>query len=159
MKPMRAVVQRVVRGSVTVGEEQLGCIGPGLVILLGVGASDTEQDAAWMAAKVATLRIFEDAEGKFNLSLLDVGGAALVVSQFTLYGDTRRGRRPSFTDAAPPELAAPLVERFCHHLAQQGVRQVAQGRFQAHMLVEIHNDGPVTLILDSHLSRSGREKG
>lgn len=112
----------------------------------------------WMASKIANLRIFEDEAGKFNLSLLEVGGAALVVSQFTLYGDARRGRRPSFSDAAAPDQAAPLVERFCEFLKQGGVSPVAQGRFQAHMLVQILNDGPVTIILDSDVSRRGNPK-
>ncbi len=142
-----------------VGEERLGQIERGLVVLLGIREGDTEEEARWMAQKVANLRIFEDEAGKFNLSCLEVGGAALVVSQFTLYGDARRGRRPSFTDAAPPEVAAPLVERFCGFLAQEGVSHVEQGRFQAHMLVEIHNDGPVTIILDSDVSRRGNAKG
>jgi D-tyrosyl-tRNA(Tyr) deacylase len=155
---MRAVVQRVTRGSVQVEGEALGQIEHGLVILLGIKTGDSEQDAQWMAGKVANLRIFEDQAGKFNLSLLEVGGAALVVSQFTLYGDARRGRRPSFTDAAAPEAAALLVERFCQFLAQEGVPRVEQGRFQAHMLVEIHNDGPVTIILDSDVSRRGNAK-
>jgi D-tyrosyl-tRNA(Tyr) deacylase len=155
---MRAVLQRVTQGAVRVGDEQLGAIGPGLVILLGVHASDTPHDAAWLARKAAGLRIFEDTDGKMNLSLLEVGGAALVVSQFTLYGDARRGRRPSFTDAAPPEVAAPLVDAFCELLRAEGVAQVETGRFQAMMLVEIHNDGPVTILLDSDLSRRGNVK-
>ena len=156
---MRAVVQRVTRGAVQVDGEVLGQIERGLVILLGIKAGDSPEDAQWMAGKVANLRIFEDEAGKFNLSLLEVGGAALVVSQFTLYGDARRGRRPSFSDAAPPDQAAPLVERFCQFLSQEGVSRVEQGRFQAHMLVEIHNDGPVTIILDSDVSRRGNPKG
>jgi D-tyrosyl-tRNA(Tyr) deacylase len=155
---MRAVVQRVTRGRVTVGEELVGEIGPGLVVLVGIREGDTQAEAAWLAQKIANLRIFEDAEGKFNRSLLDVEGAALVVSQFTLYGDARRGRRPSFSDAAPPEVAAPLVERFAALLRQEGVRRVEQGRFQAMMLVEIHNDGPVTIILDTDISRRGNVK-
>lgn len=156
---MRAVLQRVTRGAVQVDKELVGAIGPGLVILLGVGADDSEQDAAWLAQKIATLRIFDDQEGKMNDSLLDMGGAALVVSQFTLYGDARRGRRPSFSQAAPPEVAAPLVDRFCQLLHQQGISQVETGRFQAMMLVEILNDGPVTILLDSHISRRGNSKG
>lgn len=155
---MRAVLQRVTQGAVTIGQETVGRIGAGLVILLGVKSGDDEQDAAWLAAKIATLRIFEDDEGKFNRSLLDVEGEALVVSQFTLYGDARRGRRPSFSDAAPPEVAAPLVDRFCDLLRQQGVRQVQTGRFGAMMLVEIHNHGPVTILLDTEISRRGRLK-
>lgn len=145
---MRAVVQRVTHGRVTVDGQTVGEIGGGLVVLLGVKGGDSPEDAAKLADKVANLRIFSDPDGKFNLSLLDVGGAALVVSQFTLYGDSRKGRRPSFTDAAPPDVAEPLVARFCEALRGLGVR-VEQGRFQAHMLVEIHNDGPVTLILDT----------
>ncbi|MGI6377177.1 MAG: D-aminoacyl-tRNA deacylase [Anaerolineae bacterium] len=155
---MRAVIQRVARGSVRVGDELVGAIGPGLVILLGVRSGDDEQDAAWLARKVAGLRIFEDDQAKMNRSLLDIGGGALVVSQFTLYGDARRGRRPSFTEAAPPELAAPLVARFAELLAAEGVAPVETGRFQAMMLVEIINDGPVTIILDSDVSRRGNLK-
>jgi D-tyrosyl-tRNA(Tyr) deacylase len=152
---MRAVIQRVARGSVRVGDELVGAIGPGLVILLGVRSGDDEQDAAWLARKVAGLRIFEDDQAKMNRSLLDIGGGALVVSQFTLYGDARRGRRPSFTEAAPPEQAAPLVARFAELLAAEGVTPVETGRFQAMMLVEILNDGPVTIILDTDVSRRG----
>jgi len=137
----------------------VGQIEHGLVVLLGIKRGDGDSEALWLARKIANLRIFEDDEGKFNRSLLDVAGAALVVSQFTLYGDARRGRRPSFTDAAPPEVAAPLVGRFCTLLEQEGVRQVKAGRFQAHMLVEIHNDGPVTIILDTGISRRGNPKG
>jgi D-tyrosyl-tRNA(Tyr) deacylase len=156
---MRAVLQRVTQGSVTVGQQLVGRIGAGLVILVGVKAGDGEQDAAWLATKIAGLRIFEDDEGKFNRSLLDVDGEALVVSQFTLYGDARRGRRPSFSDAAPPEIAAPLVDRFCALLRQQGVQSVQTGQFGAMMQVEIHNHGPVTIILDTDLSRRGNLKG
>lgn len=145
---MRAVVQRVERARVSVGGQVVGEIGHGLVILLGVKEGDTAEDAAKLAEKVANLRIFSDEDGKFNLSLFDVSGSALVVSQFTLYGDARKGRRPSFTHAAPPEIAAPLVEHFANHLRSLGIR-VAEGEFQAHMLVEIHNEGPVTLILDT----------
>ncbi len=155
---MRAVVQRVTRGSVSVGPELTGQIDRGLVVLLGIKKGDTESEALWLARKIANLRIFEDDAGRFNRSLLDVAGAALVVSQFTLYGDARRGRRPSFTDAARPEVAAPLVERFCSLLRGQGVSQVEAGRFQARMLVEIHNDGPVTIILDTDISRRGNIK-
>jgi len=160
---MRAVVQRVIRGAVSVigpagDREELGRIDAGLVVLVGVRQRDSEDEARWLAGKVANLRIFEDDEGKFNRSLLDVGGATLVISQFTLYGDARRGRRPSFTDAATPEVAAPLIERFCEFLRQEGVSRVETGRFQAHMLVEIHNDGPVTIILDTDVSRRGNPK-
>ncbi len=152
---MRAVIQRVARGSVRVGDELVGAIGPGLVILLGVRSGDDEQAVAWLARKVAGLRIFEDDQGKMNRSLVDIGGGALVVSQFTLYGDARRGRRPSFAEAAPPEQAAPLVARFAELLAAEGVAPVETGRFQAMMLVEILNDGPVTIILDTDVSRRG----
>jgi D-tyrosyl-tRNA(Tyr) deacylase len=144
---MRLVLQRVTRGSVSVGGETVGAIGPGLVILVGVAPGDGEQEARWLANKTAGLRIFEDDEGKMNLSVLDVGGAALVISQFTLYADARKGRRPSFTDAAPPDIAEPLVERFAALLRQEGV-PVEMGVFGAYMHVEIHNDGPVTLILE-----------
>ena len=144
---MRAVVQRVNRASVTVNGQVVGRIGRGLMILLGVRTGDTEAEAKWLARKIAGLRIFSDDEGKFNLSVQDVGGAALVVSQFTLYGDTRKGRRPSFTDAAAPDLAEPLVSRFVELLCAEGL-PVATGVFGAIMQVEIHNDGPVTLILE-----------
>jgi D-tyrosyl-tRNA(Tyr) deacylase len=144
---VRAVVQRVSRASVTVDEEVVGRIGLGMMILLGVKTGDTEAEAEWLAHKIAGLRIFADDEGKFNLSVQDVGGAALVVSQFTLYGDTRRGRRPSFTDAASPEVAESLVTRFVEYLRGEGLA-VESGIFGAVMQVEIHNDGPVTLILE-----------
>ncbi len=155
---MRAVIQRVTKGSVTVDGEVVGQIGRGFVILLGIKDGDTDAEAAWLARKVANLRVFEDEEGKFNRSLLEIGGAALVVSQFTLYGDARRGRRPSFTEAASPEVAEPLVERFCAHLLEEGVQQVETGRFRAMMAVEIHNDGPVTILLDTDISRRGNVK-
>jgi D-tyrosyl-tRNA(Tyr) deacylase len=122
-------------------------IGPGLVILLGIGPEDGEQQASYLAEKSANLRIFEDEAGKINHSILDVGGEALVVSQFTLYADTRKGRRPSFTDAAPPEVASPLVERFAELLRDLGV-PTKTGEFGAHMLVEIANDGPVTIWIE-----------
>jgi len=144
---MRAVVQRVRKASVSVGGEVVGAIGPGLVVLLGVKTGDTEAEAKWLANKIANLRIFSDQEGKFNLSALDVGGEALVVSQFTLYGDAHKGRRPSFTEAAPPEVAEPLVEKCVECLRAKGLK-VETGRFGAIMLVEIHNDGPVTIILE-----------
>ena len=144
---MKAVVQRVTSASVAVDGETVGAIGAGLMILLGVTHSDGEEQALWLARKTVGLRIFEDDEGKMNRSLLDVDGSALVVSQFTLYGDCRKGRRPSFTDAALPEKAAPLCERFIDLLNQAGVARVESGVFGAHMQVEIHNDGPVTLIL------------
>ena len=152
---MRAVLQRVAEGSVSAKDECLGRIGRGLVILLGIKQGDTETEALWLAQKVAHLRIFEDEQGKFNLSLLDVNGEALVVSQFTLYGNARRGRRPSFAAAAPPDEAAPLVDRFGELLREHGVRRVESGRFGAMMLVEIHNDGPVTIILDTDVVRRG----
>ena len=144
---MRAVVQRVTYASVTVDGEVVGAIDRGVVVLLGVTHGDTEEQAAWLARKIAGLRILEDAEGKLNAGLLDVDGAALVVSQFTLYADVRKGRRPSFTDAAPPEVAEPLVDYFVERLRDQGV-PVETGVFRAHMLVEIHNDGPVTILLE-----------
>ncbi len=144
---MRAVVQRVREGSVTVGNQVIGQIGQGLVILLGVRNGDTEAEARWLADKIANLRIFEDADGKFNLSALDVGAEALVISQFTLYGDARKGRRPSFTEAARPEIAEPLCERFAAYLAEAGLH-VGTGEFGARMLVKILNDGPVTIIVE-----------
>ncbi|HEX7594249.1 MAG TPA: D-aminoacyl-tRNA deacylase [Anaerolineae bacterium] len=145
---MRAVVQRVRAASVTVDEKTVGAIGAGLMILIGVTSTDDENAARYLAQKIATLRIFEDAAGKFNRSALDVGAAALVVSQFTLYADTRRGRRPDFIDAARPEVAEPLIARFVALLREQGL-PVETGVFQARMLVNILNDGPVTIILDS----------
>lgn len=144
---MRAVVQRVSQASVTVDGQTVGSIPQGLMILLGVKTGDTEAEAEWLARKIAGLRIFADDDGKFNLSVQDVGGSALVVSQFTLYGDTRKGRRPSFTDAAPPETAKPLVDRFVAFLRAKGLA-VETGVFGAVMQVQIHNDGPVTLILE-----------
>jgi len=145
---MRAVLQRVSRARVTVEGTVAGEIGAGLVVLLGVGKSDTAQTAAQLAEKTAQLRIFSDAQGKMNLSLLDSGGAALVVSQFTLYGDTSKGRRPAFVDAAPPAEAKRLYEEYVRHLQAAGVR-VETGVFQAHMEVELVNDGPVTILLDT----------
>lgn len=144
---MRALVQRVRSGAVRVAGEEIACIGRGLVILLGISPEDAEAQAGYLADKIATLRIFEDADGKMNLSLLDVGGEVIVVSQFTLYADTERGRRPSFVNAAAPELAEPLVARFVELLQAQGV-PVQTGRFGAEMQVEIHNDGPVTIWLE-----------
>lgn len=145
---MRAILQRVTEASVTVEDEQVGKIGLGLMILLGVGQGDDEKQASWLAGKIAGLRIFDDGEGKMNLSLTDVGGEALVVSQFTLYADCRKGRRPSFVNAAPPEEANRLYQFFCDRLRDFGCR-VETGRFQAAMAVELINDGPVTIILDS----------
>jgi D-tyrosyl-tRNA(Tyr) deacylase len=145
---MRALIQRVQSGKVLVENQPIASIGHGLIIFLGVGNGDQEEQAQALAEKIANLRIFEDAEGKFNLSLLDVGGEAIVVSQFTLYGDARKGRRPSFTDAARPEVAAPLVEHFVEFMRAHGVR-TQSGIFGAHMLVEINNDGPVTIWLEN----------
>ena len=142
---MRALVQRAAAGSVDVAGERIGEIGKGLVILLGVTHSDTEKDAAFLAEKCMNLRIFEDDAGKMNRSLLDVGGEALIISQFTLYGDASHGRRPSFTEAARPEVAIPLYEKFVELCRGYGVR-VATGRFGAEMLVSIRNDGPVTIL-------------
>lgn len=145
---MRAVVQRVTRASVTVDGEVVGQIGRGCLVLLGVAGDDTETDADYLAEKTAGLRYFEDADGKMNASLADVGGAMLVVSQFTLYGDCRKGRRPSFTDAAPTDLAERLYEYFVQQVRRQGIA-VETGRFRAMMQVELVNDGPVTLVLES----------
>ena len=145
---MRALVQRAAAGSVDVAGERIGEIGKGLVILLGVTHSDTEKDAASLAEKCMNLRIFEDDAGKMNRSLLDVGGEALIISQFTLYGDASHGRRPSFTEAARPEVAIPLYEKFVELCRGYGVR-VATGRFGAEMLVSIRNDGPVTILAES----------
>jgi D-tyrosyl-tRNA(Tyr) deacylase len=145
---MRAVVQRVARASVAVNRQIVAAIDRGLVILLGVTHTDGEEQARWLASKIAGLRIFEDQHGKLNRSLLDVGGSALVVSQFTLYGDCRKGRRPSFTDAARPEVAKPLCDRFIASMREAGIERTESGVFGAEMMVEIHNDGPVTLILD-----------
>jgi D-tyrosyl-tRNA(Tyr) deacylase len=138
----------VSEASVSVEDQILGAIGAGLAILVGVTHGDTEEDAAWLAQKIATLRIFEDDAGKFNLSALDIRADAMVVSQFTLYADARRGRRPDFIDAARPEVAEPLIEKFVSLLREQGLK-VETGKFQARMLVKIFNDGPVTIILDS----------
>ena len=145
---MRLVLQRVKSGRVLVAGHAIAEIGKGLVILLGIGPDDGEEQARLLAEKIATLRIFEDDQGKMNRSVLDVSGEALVVSQFTLYADTRKGRRPSFTDAASPELARPLVERFAALLRELGV-PTQTGEFGAFMLVEINNDGPVTIWLES----------
>ena len=144
---MRVVIQRVSEGRVSVAGEVLAEIGPGLVILLGIGPEDGEPQAQYLAEKIANLRIFQDSEGKTNLSCLDVGGEAIVVSQFTLYADTRKGRRPSFIHAAPPEVAEPLVERFADLLQAQGV-PTQTGQFGAEMLVEIDNHGPVTIFIE-----------
>lgn len=145
---MRAVLQRVTRASVRVGGETVGEIGRGLVVLLGVARDDAEADARYLVEKVTQLRVFEDAEGRMNLSLAEAGGALLVVSQFTLYGDVRRGRRPSWSEAAPPERAEPLYELFVGEARRAGAR-VETGSFRRMMEVELVNDGPVTILLDS----------
>lgn len=145
---MRAVVQRVVKAAVTVNNEITGCIDRGLVILLGVGREDTEEDARYLADKIANLRIFEDEDDKLNLSVMDVRGEVLAVSQFTLFGDCRKGRRPSFSEAAPAKEAETLYRTFVELLKDMGI-PVSTGRFQTTMLVEIHNHGPVTILLDS----------
>ncbi|HLB26970.1 MAG TPA: D-aminoacyl-tRNA deacylase [Dehalococcoidia bacterium] len=145
---MRVVVQRVSRASVSVDGEIVASIGRGLLLLVGVAQEDGEEEARRLAAKCAELRVFSDPEGKFNLSLLDLGGEALVVSQFTLLADTRRGRRPSFVGAAPPEAAEPLVEAFARAMREAGV-PTQTGRFGAKMAVELANEGPVTIVLDS----------
>lgn len=144
---MRVVLQRVRRGRVSVDGRGVAEIGPGVVLLVGVGPQDAEAQARYLAEKIANLRIFADEQGKINRSLLETGGAAIVVSQFTLYADTRKGRRPSFTDAALPEIARPLVERFAELLVEQGI-PTQTGVFGEEMLVEIENDGPVTIWLE-----------
>jgi D-tyrosyl-tRNA(Tyr) deacylase len=144
---MRVLIQRVSKANVIVEGRTISSIGKGLLILLGVGQGDTAAQSQFLAEKVANLRIFEDDQGKTNLSVLDVKGAAIVVSQFTLYADTRKGRRPSFIDAALPDVAEPLVNRFAELLRGHGV-PTQTGKFGAHMLVEIHNDGPVTIWLE-----------
>ncbi len=144
---MRVVLQRVSRASVTIGGRLVGQVGRGFLLLVGFHGTDTPDQADWMAGKVPGLRLFADAEGKMNLGLAEVGGAVLVVSQFTLYGDIERGRRPSFIEAARPEVAIPLYERFLAQLRQAGL-EVASGEFGADMQVELVNDGPVTLILE-----------
>ncbi len=145
---MRAVVQRVTEASVTVEEKNIGSIGPGLLVLLGVEQGDTEKDGAYLAEKLAGLRIFEDSDDKMNLSVQQVGGSILLVSQFTLLGDVRHGKRPSFTKAAPPKEADSLYENLAEKLRRKGIL-VATGQFQAHMEVALVNDGPVTILLDS----------
>jgi len=145
---MRAVVQRASRASVTIDGMTAAAIGPGLVILLGIKTGDTADDAKWLIDKIVNLRIFEDPDGKMNISLADTGGEMLIVSQFTLYGDCRKGRRPGFSIAAPPAIAKPLYNRFIELAKESGVR-VATGVFQAAMQVELVNDGPVTLLVDS----------
>jgi D-aminoacyl-tRNA deacylase len=146
---MRVVLQRVSKGNVTVDGQIVGAVENGYVALVGVTHSDTKAEAELLAKKTANLRVFEDVEGKMNVSGIDVGAGILVISQFTLYADARKGRRPSFTDAARPEQAEPLVEYYAACLLQEGIQHVAKGVFGAMMLVEIHNEGPVTIILDS----------
>ena len=145
---MRAVVQRVTHCEVSVGDEITGRIGPGLAVLLGVSSSDTKKEADYLADKITNLRIFADDNDKMNLSVTDIGGEVMVVSQFTLYGDCRKGRRPSYNDAAPPDLAERLYDYFVDNLKEKGL-PVATGRFQAMMDVNLVNDGPVTILLDS----------
>jgi len=146
---MRAVLQRVASAAVEVEGDVVGAVGCGLLVLLGVAPDDGEAEVRWMARKIATLRIFPDAEGRMNRSLLDVGGGALVVSQFTLYGDCRKGRRPSFVKAAKPGHADPTYQAVCAALRDEGVARVETGVFGADMAVQLTNDGPVTLVLDS----------
>lgn len=145
---MRAVVQRVTRARVSVEGETVGEIGSGLLVLLGIAHDDTEQDAKYLIEKIVALRIFDDAEGRMNLSVLETVGALLIVSQFTLYGDVRRGRRPSWSEAAPPETAEPIYD-FCVELARKNTARVATGSFRKMMEVELVNDGPITLLIDS----------
>jgi D-tyrosyl-tRNA(Tyr) deacylase len=145
---LKALVQRVSKASVSVGGEIVGKIGRGLVVLIGVAQGDTERDAIYIADKIINLRIFADESSKFNLSALEIGGEILIISQFTLLADTRKGRRPSFEEAAPPEQAGTLVKFFVDRVRESKLK-VETGRFQQHMLVEIHNDGPVTIALDS----------
>ncbi len=145
---MRAVLQRVTRASVRVEGETIGEIGAGLVVLLGIARDDVAEDAGYLAEKIVSLRIFDDDEGRMNQSVTEAGGALLIVSQFTLYGDARRGRRPSWSDAAPPEVAEPIYELFLHEVRQR-VGEVATGSFRRMMEVELVNDGPVTIMLDS----------
>ncbi|RLC66291.1 MAG: D-tyrosyl-tRNA(Tyr) deacylase [Chloroflexi bacterium] len=145
---MRALSQRVSQASVSVEGQVIAAIKQGFVVFVGVGRGDSDVDARYLAEKIANLRVFADESGKFNLSIQDIGGEVLVVSQFTLFASTRKGRRPSFTDAAPPEEAEPLMDTFVQFLRTAGLR-VDTGRFQQYMLVEIHNDGPVTIFIDS----------
>ena len=144
---MKIVLQRVTQASVSVNGKIVAQINKGVILLVGINTEDTETQARYLANKVAHLRIFEDDQGKMNLSLLDIGGAAIVVSQFTLYADTRKGRRPSFTKAASPAIAQPLVDRFAELLSDYNI-PTQKGVFGAHMLLEIHNDGPVTIVLE-----------
>ena len=154
---MRLVLQRVTRASVSVDGGTIGEIGAGFVALVGIARDDDEERVAAMAAKTAGLRVFSDADGKFNLDLREIGGAVLAISQFTLFADVRKGRRPSFAEAAAPEIAEPLVERFAQQLIDAGI-PVSRGRFGATMLVELVNDGPVTIVIDSEdLERPRRQ--
>ncbi len=153
---MRALLQRVSQASVSVEGKTIGKIGPGLVILIGAESKDTEEDVRYLADKIIGLRIFSDPDGKFNLSIQDISGEILVVSQFTLLANTRKGRRPSFTSAASPELAESLIEKFIESVRANGLK-VETGQFQQHMLVEILNDGPVTISLDSNERHSPRK--
>ena len=146
---MKALIQRVTRASVSVEGKIVGKIGPGLVVFIGVANGDSMEDIQYLARKIVELRIFDDADGKFNLSALDVKGELLLVSQFTLLATTRKGRRPGFTDAAAPEIAETLFNQFVEQVRARGLK-VETGRFQTHMLVEINNDGPVTIFIDSH---------
>jgi D-tyrosyl-tRNA(Tyr) deacylase len=148
---MRAVIQRVSSAEVRVDGEVLGSIGQGLVVLLGIGKGDQPQDASYLARKTVTLRVFEDAQGKMNRSVQDIRGGVIIVSQFTLYGDCRKGNRPSFDNAAPPEEAEPLYHKYLEEVADSGLR-IATGRFQAVMDVSLVNQGPVTILLDSKKS-------
>jgi D-tyrosyl-tRNA(Tyr) deacylase len=148
---MRAVVQRVTRARIRVDAETVGEIGKGLVVMLGVARDDTDKDAEYLANKIAALRVFDDLEGRMNLSVVDAGGELMVVSQFTLYGDVRRGSRPSWIEAAGPEVAEPLYELFVRR-AKAHVGQVATGRFRSMMQIELINDGPVTILVDSRKS-------
>jgi len=145
---VKALLQRVTSASVSIGDEVVGRIGQGLVVFVGIANGDTVEDAQYLAQRTVNLRIFADEEGRFNLSALDVSGELLTVSQFTLLADTRKGRRPSFVEAAPPEQAESLFEQFVEAARTTGLK-VETGRFQQHMRVEIHNDGPVTILLDS----------
>ena len=146
---MRALIQRVASATVDVDGHTVGSIGPGMLIFVGVGQGDSEEQSAWMADKISGLRIFADEDGKMNRSILDQRLGALVVSQFTLFGDCRKGRRPSFVEAAAPKLAERLYERFCGDLERQGIAPVERGVFRAHMRVSLVNDGPVTLMIDT----------
>lgn len=148
---MRAVIQRVSEARVTIGEAVKAAIGRGLLVLLAVEETDTDEDVGWLSGKIARLRIFDDAEGVMNRSVLEVGGAVLVVSQFTLYASTRKGNRPSWSRAARPEIAVPLYEKFVARLAQELGKPVQTGEFGAHMAVSLTNDGPVTILMDSKL--------